>query len=277
MTSQIEFLNHLQGEVERALDRRAGVSMTGGDRPGPGPAKLPRRWGFAAVAAGLVVASIAGGVTAYQTSQPSGSDGSHPPPRSNSGGGGFLGFPMPAIGKDPFAIGGHPVSLATAKQTAGYPWPVPNAPAANLTLLRYVWTGWYGEWTSLAHNGQGGVAREVVLEYPKTGVRVLINPIVPRFPRHAIHAWREMVPELNKYGQGSHATAEFIDGVAALVTSGRGASAAWPRGGYSTVIELAYPSRWIRLDITIIGSRWISGKQVYQIAESLARQAHLAG
>ena len=195
MNTGIDFLHELHQDVRRAFDRDAAQpsSRRGwSDWLSPGRHRLAYAiagLGCAAlVATGVVIASLAGTQSPSKVSN--GNLG--PYVRSTTSTGNsipvspVLGLVPPAIGRDPFLTGGRRISLPAAVTRAGYPVPIPDAPAANPSRLSAVWIGGAGDVEGALKKSH----HEIVLDYLSSQVRVFIKPVQAPTQSFTAARWR---------------------------------------------------------------------------------------
>ncbi|HEX5556371.1 MAG TPA: hypothetical protein VFX13_02000 [Gaiellales bacterium] len=251
--SRIESLNELRGDFVRLAEAERRRAQTHRRRVQP---RLPALVAAAALAwalaFGLVRATMQDGAGTSATG------GAHTRPIKGHGATSPLGgsslealgsaaFPLPPIGADPFVPAGRHVSLERAQEDAGYPLPIPRAPAANPTLLSDVWiTRNQARW-------------EVALQYRASGVRLFMTPAPRAMRADPVVQLEARARELDL---GRHAVRR-IAGSAVLIQPSPGLA------GGPTALMISQGGRE-PLEIAIIGSSDTSIASLVAITRSLA-------
>jgi hypothetical protein len=248
MNTDIDFLHELHQDVCRAVDRgqtHPNKQRGWSDWLSPGRHRLAYAiagLGCAALAAtGVIIAILAGAHSPTQASSANlgfgrtttrtGSSNPVPP---------VLGLAPPAIGRDPFLIGGRRISLAVALARAGYPFPLPDASAANRSRLSAVWIGTAGDVEGALKKSH----HEIVLDYVSSQVRVFIKPVQAPTQSFTAARWRRAFLRMIRDDHLRSLTVRTINGHVATV---------YDKPGTPGDIDMIWIQPHLNLDILIDG------------------------
>jgi hypothetical protein len=130
-----------------------------------------------------------------------------------------FGPPRVPVGSDPFLTGGREVTLDQARSQAGFAVPAPNSSLAGPQNLSKVW---FSSW----QNEDGTTAREVILDYVSSNIRITIDRAGPGFGSDPRAAY---LKEAASLGQ-PQSSVQTVNSAPALVVP--------PAGGQNGFVDL---------------------------------------
>ena len=228
--SDIDYLNQLRSDFLRLAHADEA------SRPASGPVlrRVARhrylRRPLAAAAVGIAACALVGLGWVWAASR---SDTSHPTVGigPNSHAPVIIGIAPAPVGTDPFGSPSRAVSLAEARSLVDFPLPVPNSELAGPQNLSNVW---YSTWK----NDDGTTAREVILDYVSSDIRIMIQRAVG-FPADPLAGYAETARSMDQPASSAH----LVDGAPALVidaANGKGGFVDMDRNGIHIVIMGPY-------------------------------------